>query len=165
MDWNAVGAIGEIGGAIAVVLTLIYLARQTRANTKAVAGSSSREIWLALSNWNRDIAGNPELRKIGFKAQQPVMQDYTAEEWHNFMAYSYAFFNLLEAEWVNHDLDIGHEGVRIFAFTGFIHSCPAWRKAFDQWKAGGGIDEGLIAAIEQAQPEFPDVVTAQRGEG
>ncbi len=165
MDWNMVGAIGEIGGAAAVVITLVYLARQTRANTKAVAGSSSREIWLALSNWNREIAGNPELRKIGFKSLQPVMQDYTAEEWHDFMAYSVAYFSILEAEWVNHDLNIGHEGVRLFEGAGFIHSCPAWRKAFDEWRAGGGIDEGLIAAIEQIKPKFPNLVTAQRGAG
>ena len=28
IDWNALGAIGEIAGAIAVVISLIYLARQ-----------------------------------------------------------------------------------------------------------------------------------------
>ncbi len=81
------------------------------------------------------------------------------------MVFAIAFFSILEAEWVNHDLDLGHEGVRTFAIAGFIHSCPAWRKAFDEWKAGGGIDEGLVAAIEQVRPNFPDVVTAQSGEG
>ncbi len=30
MDWNAIGAIGEIVGAVAVVATLGYLARQMR---------------------------------------------------------------------------------------------------------------------------------------
>ena len=47
MDWNMVGAIGEIGGAAAVVITLVYLARQTRANTKAVAAVlHERSGWL-----------------------------------------------------------------------------------------------------------------------
>ncbi len=35
MNWEAVGAIGEIVGAFAVVLTLIYLASQTKLNRKA----------------------------------------------------------------------------------------------------------------------------------
>jgi hypothetical protein len=34
MDWNMVGAIGEIGGAIGVIATLIYLAGQLRQNTR-----------------------------------------------------------------------------------------------------------------------------------
>jgi len=34
MNWDAIGAIGEIIGALAVVVTLIYLAIQTRHNSK-----------------------------------------------------------------------------------------------------------------------------------
>ena len=36
MNWEALGAIGEIVGAIAVVLTLGYLAVQMRQNTRVV---------------------------------------------------------------------------------------------------------------------------------
>lgn len=35
MNWDAIGAIGEIAGAIGVIVTLIYLAIQLRQNTKA----------------------------------------------------------------------------------------------------------------------------------
>ena len=34
MDWNMVGAIGEVGGAVGVIVTLIYLAGQLRQNTR-----------------------------------------------------------------------------------------------------------------------------------
>ncbi len=40
MDWNAVGAVGEVGGAIGVIVTLIYLAGQLRQNTKALRSST-----------------------------------------------------------------------------------------------------------------------------
>jgi hypothetical protein len=33
MDWNAIGALGELAGAIGVILSLIYLASQIRQNT------------------------------------------------------------------------------------------------------------------------------------
>ena len=41
MNWDAVEAIGEIVGALAVFLTLIYLALQIRQNTKAVQASAA----------------------------------------------------------------------------------------------------------------------------
>ena len=40
MNWDALGAIGEIIGALAVFLTLGYLAVQIRQNTKAVRASA-----------------------------------------------------------------------------------------------------------------------------
>jgi len=41
MNWDAIGAIGEIVGALAVVLSLIYLATQIRASN-SVAQRDSR---------------------------------------------------------------------------------------------------------------------------
>lgn len=43
MDWNMVGAIGEIGGALAVVVTLAFLARQVRDASKQFALASTTE--------------------------------------------------------------------------------------------------------------------------
>jgi hypothetical protein len=40
INWEAVGAIGEIVGAVAVVLTLGYLAVQIRQNTNASRAQS-----------------------------------------------------------------------------------------------------------------------------
>ena len=40
MNWEAIGAIGEIVGAVAVVATLAYLAVQLRHNTKNVQSSA-----------------------------------------------------------------------------------------------------------------------------
>ena len=48
MNWQAIGAVGEIGGAIGVVLTLIYLAGQLRQNTNALR-SASYEHWNSVS--------------------------------------------------------------------------------------------------------------------
>ena len=42
--WEAIGAIGEIVGAIAVVITLLYLASQTRQNTKATHAQATASI-------------------------------------------------------------------------------------------------------------------------
>ena len=42
MNWEAIGAIGEIIGALAVFVTLVYLAIQIRQNTKAIQAAANQ---------------------------------------------------------------------------------------------------------------------------
>jgi hypothetical protein len=64
MDWDAIGATGEIIGALAVVVTLLYLARQTRVSGKASISASRSASAVAMSELDRDIARDPELARI-----------------------------------------------------------------------------------------------------
>jgi hypothetical protein len=52
MNWNAIGAIGEILGAVAVVVTLIYLSIQLRQNSLQIRIASSQT---AVSNYSGNI--------------------------------------------------------------------------------------------------------------
>ena len=49
MSWDAVGAVAELVGSFAVVLTLIYLAVQMRQNSTIAVAESEREI---LASWD-----------------------------------------------------------------------------------------------------------------
>lgn len=52
MNWEAIGTISEVIGAIAVVISIIYLASQISANTKAVkanAGFDATHSWAAFN--------------------------------------------------------------------------------------------------------------------
>jgi len=64
LNWDAIAAIGEILGAIAVVISLVYVAAQVGQNTKALRRSASAEAVAAIRDWNRDIAVNPELNRV-----------------------------------------------------------------------------------------------------
>jgi len=44
INWDAVGAVGEIVGAIAVVLTLVYLSRQIKANSAQLETGSVTDL-------------------------------------------------------------------------------------------------------------------------
>lgn len=44
MNWDALGAIAELAGAIAVFATLIYLAAQIRQNTASVTTSTYESV-------------------------------------------------------------------------------------------------------------------------
>ena len=45
MNWDAIGAIGEIVGALAVVISLMYLAAQIRTSNAAAKQAAMQEIY------------------------------------------------------------------------------------------------------------------------
>lgn len=55
MNWEAIGAIGEIAGAVAVVTTLFYLARQMRQTQRTERAVSQRDLLLRVSEWARFV--------------------------------------------------------------------------------------------------------------
>jgi hypothetical protein len=44
MNWEAIGAVGEIAGALAVVISLVYLASQIRTSNRAAIQTANREM-------------------------------------------------------------------------------------------------------------------------
>ena len=59
MNWDAIGAIGEIIGALAVVISLLYLATQIRQNSRIVKGTAVHGITQTIQaelKWSSDIA-------------------------------------------------------------------------------------------------------------
>lgn len=64
MNWDAIGAVGEVIGAIAVVATLIYLSLQTRQNTKAVEHASARGVEEDANTWRFKVVENPEISEL-----------------------------------------------------------------------------------------------------
>jgi hypothetical protein len=67
MNWDAVGAIGEIVGALAVFLTLIYLALQIRQNTKAVQASAADASISKVTSVRQSMYENAEVSRIYVK--------------------------------------------------------------------------------------------------
>lgn len=44
MNWDAIGAVGEIAGAAVVIATLVFLSRQIRQSNHIAQGQAMREI-------------------------------------------------------------------------------------------------------------------------
>ena len=70
MSWDAIGAIGEIIGALAVVISLIYLSSQVRHNNRLASNASLQAVLqsemdfasIVIDNaelWDKVIAGDP----------------------------------------------------------------------------------------------------------
>lgn len=67
MNWDAIGAIGEIIGALAVFITLIYLALQIRQNTRAVNSSALDSTVNTISIARQSIYENDDVAQVYLK--------------------------------------------------------------------------------------------------
>ena len=68
MNWEAVGAIGEIAGAIGVIVTLVYLATQIRQNTKASNVIAVQAAIEGSAKWHELMASDVELAEVFWRA-------------------------------------------------------------------------------------------------
>jgi len=71
VNWEAIGAVGEVGGAIGVIATLGYLAAQIRQNThniqhnsEAVRAATELENARFAAEWNSEVARDPDLAEL-----------------------------------------------------------------------------------------------------
>jgi len=111
MNWDAIAAVGELLGASAVLVTLIYLAVQIRQNTSAVATATYESTMTGFNDINVVVAGNPALASLLDRGcQNPdslnseeivqfnfLLRCYTNQWWKLFKLYERG--SLPAAEW------------------------------------------------------------------
>ena len=151
MDWDAIGAIGEIVGALAVVITLLYLARQTKVSGKATVSASRSASAVAISELDRDIARDPELARIFLKSTQLEIAEYDDLEWIRFTTFARSFVGLIEEQYVQSlqgttDREIAD--IHVAAMIGFLEY-PAWRQFWDIETQGDGWRKAFIDAVAE----------------
>lgn len=64
MNWDAVGAVAELLGSVAVVATLVFLIKQIRTNSVMVQNATAQAAAEAVADWSRQLTENPELYRI-----------------------------------------------------------------------------------------------------
>ena len=67
MDWIAVGALAELVGAVAVVVTLLYLAEQARNNTRMARRAATAEAVAAIREANARIPDDLSVSQLFWK--------------------------------------------------------------------------------------------------
>ena len=156
MNWEAIGAVGEILGAIAVVATLLYLARQTAENSRAVKAGAAREVTIAEAQWHGEIAQNPELMRIFAKSLKAPMESYTDEEWTAFRMLAMRSFLQFEMRHVDRNLQTGYEdqsSSRLSIAKGIVSTFPAWRRFWEIESGNQGFSQDFVDAVNAASSE------------
>ncbi len=64
MNWDAIGAVGELLGALAVIVTLGYLAAQIRQNTRTVRSATAQAIQSAMNDAHAHIKQDSTAARI-----------------------------------------------------------------------------------------------------
>ncbi len=93
MNWEAIGAIGEVVGGVAVIATLLYLAVQIRQNAQSVRNAASLSVNEGLAEINRRVSNDPEFADLWLRG----LKDYgglTGVERMRFGSYALDILNL-----------------------------------------------------------------------
>ena len=96
MNWEAIGALGEAIGAVGVIASLLYLAMQVRASTRASAVESK----LASTRFYTDFLGSliqsPELNELYLRGRKDL-GSLTPPEYIRFSNLSFQSFSFFSA--------------------------------------------------------------------
>lgn len=117
MNRDAVGAIGEILGATAALLTLVYLARKIAHSVDLARAQQNKGLYDSYGGWNELIVNNPEIATLlatpdadlspGQKVQLRHLA-YRIIDVYNAAQLSYSNQQLSDAEFAfyKHDLEV-----------------------------------------------------------
>jgi hypothetical protein len=95
MNWDAIAAVGELLAAVAVLISILYLARQIRQSTTASVLSLHQGISQAYQGINELIAGSPDLADIIVRGATS-RADLSPAEIIRFDCLMTNFFNIIE---------------------------------------------------------------------
>jgi hypothetical protein len=101
VNWEAISAIGQLVGALAVVISLIYLAREVRSNAHATRLATRRSMLDAFNRVTQQIAEHAdlaELRNRGFHDFESLDDTDRAR----FSSYMHGIFRTAEDAYYQH---------------------------------------------------------------
>lgn len=164
MNWEAIGAVGEVGGAIAVVATLVYLAAQIRHGTGAVLAANHEAMMGALRSMRHAIAQDSSLSELVVRGES-APSELSEVDLRRFEEFVVSQIEIWEQAFVYklHGTlnDLLWEGWDLFGrntFTTVGHR-EVWRRTADQFQ------ENFRAYMEREvfTEKMPEVSTPKAG--
>jgi len=101
MNWDAFGAIGEVVGATAVVVSLVYVSIQLRSGTRALQTTTRDSVYKQLQEWNLVVMGDPRLGWI-FQKGSTDFESLEEKERARYLHVMYSFFKTFENIYLHH---------------------------------------------------------------
>lgn len=162
MSWEAVGAIGQVVGAFAVVVSLAYLAAQVKQSTAAMSAQAAHDALSAVREFNQSFMTNPTMARIfSYGADDP--SSLSESELQQFPHLVFNFFKTAEALHAQFmrgtlDADTWHAWEQVFmtfgktpGFSAFWtirkgFFTPAFRSLYDSWPDHPGMPTSELAS-------------------
>ena len=93
MNWEAISAIGQLVGALAVVISLIYLAREVRSSAHATQLASRHSMEDIFIRWSQQLADNQNLRELYYRG----LHDFESLEGTDLVGFAQVMLQLFRA--------------------------------------------------------------------
>ena len=148
MNWDAIGAIGELIGAAAVVATLVYLAVQTKTNTAAVNRATTQSILAGRAQASQFVAGDESINDLLWKgADTPDLLN--EKEWQRFLMVVSAVVRPLELAFLDHASDRTNDKLWIGQFNNlqFWFTRPGMIRWLDEY--GDSLHPDFVSYIRK----------------
>jgi hypothetical protein len=158
MNWEAFGAVGEVVGAAAVVLTLGILAIQVRHNTRSMNESNRLERVAALDRhsdsigrWRATVVENNELARIWFAAAAGESMEGVDR-----LRLSYLWINFVNTQRANYSraMTVGEAGLARQAALSVAVEVVLSKVFAEEWK----VIEPWTALVSE---EFVSAITSE----
>ena len=133
MNWEAIGAVGELLGALGVIVTLGYLAVQIRQNTRVVKATGYHAVNAATLPRDVSVIENPDVARLlveGLSGRELSPEDFV--RFHTFLHSVFRFFDSMYYQYRNQTLDSEHWETHREAMRRWLAnpSLRAWWDAF-----------------------------------
>ncbi len=139
MNWGAVGAIAELGGAIAVVATIVYLSFQIRQTNQISVSNTTTDILNKFDEFNRMIVSDRSLRVVLTKSE--TLSEEESEQVYTFANICINTWMAVQTAHDNNQLDDNMYNAMIrdvrFAMERWPNIRPAIAKHFSVYPEAG----------------------------
>jgi len=142
MNWEAIGAVGEIAGAAVVFATLIYVAKQIQQTNQGAQATVESQMGSWWSSHNREMIHSPEMIEIieqGFNDMQSL-SDADRRRFSWWLASLFYMFDVLYLQYQRGVLTDKSWSVNEMSIVGFLRN----RSVSIWWESG----------FFQASPDF-----------
>ena len=159
MNWEAIGATGEIIGALVVFLTLVYLALQIRQNTHATRAASHHAVTDALNQLNLALAENEEVASIWVSGMndRSSLTDIQRERYDALLR---AYMHACDTMYYQAQVGAGDNGLwkAEERYLAVILASPGGKDWFEEnsFSISPGFKTALLEIIEQDETSLTD---------
>ena len=101
MNWSAISAVAEALGAIGVVVTLLYISRQVRENTRSIRRSTTHDALRSIAEFNQFVASDPQLVDLFWRGTA-APEELSNEEWRRFVSLASTLIRRFELLYLDH---------------------------------------------------------------
>lgn len=131
MNWDALGATGEIVGALAVLLTLVYLATQIKQSNDISRFNASKEIMNQFNEINRLVATDSSIRHLLMKSGELSVDE--REQLYNFAMMFCNIWQTIQSAYDSGQVDVEFYAAGKKDVLVEVDRWPNFRSAVEDW--------------------------------